>query len=184
MASIPKVDPFVVPDGLFERFPHQVQARVTTHVPGLRWSPWVKRLALALPVVAVLAGAWWMLRSTDAPVEQVAVVIPETTVDELESSTTPSARFTLRKRRCRRGERERGPDRDELAAWLETEQTDLSQRDHRAMNTLMTRLLSSATLVLASTLTFAQADDMPPIPDDKLEEIKAQKVAYITQKMG
>lgn len=52
------------------------------------------------------------------------------------------------------------------------------------MNTLITRLLSSATLVLASTLTFAQADDMPPIPDDKLEEIKAQKVAYITQKMG
>ena len=37
------------------------------------------------------------------------------------------------------------------------------------MNTLITRLLSSTTLVLASTLTFAQADDMPPIPDYKLE---------------
>ncbi len=52
------------------------------------------------------------------------------------------------------------------------------------MKNLITRLISSATLVLASTLAVAQTDDMPQIPDEKLEEIKAQKVAYITQKMG
>lgn len=52
------------------------------------------------------------------------------------------------------------------------------------MKNPITRLLSSATLVLASTMAFAQADDLPPIPDERLEEIKAQKVAYITQKMG
>ena len=128
LASIPKVDPFVVPDGLFERFPHQVQARVTTHVPGLRWSPWVKRLALALPVVAVLAGAWWMLRSTDVPVEQVAVVIPETTVDELELLDDPEALASLYASEGA-GVASANVDltEDELAAWLETEQTDLSQ---------------------------------------------------------
>lgn len=128
LASIPKVDPFVVSGGLFERFPHQVQARVTAQAPGLRWSPWVKRLALALPLAAVLAGAWWMLRSTDAPVYQVAVVIPETTVDELELLDDPEEFASLYA-----GENSSAPmaivdlTDDELAAWLENEQTDLSQ---------------------------------------------------------
>ena len=52
------------------------------------------------------------------------------------------------------------------------------------MKTLITRLLLSALSLLTGTLAMAQPDDMPPIPEEKLEEIKAQKVAYITQKMG
>jgi Skp family chaperone for outer membrane proteins len=52
------------------------------------------------------------------------------------------------------------------------------------MKTLITRLLLSAVLAFTSVLAMAQPDDMPPIPEEKLEEIKAQKVAYITQKMG
>jgi len=52
------------------------------------------------------------------------------------------------------------------------------------MKTLITRLLLSTLMLLTGSLAMAQPDDMPPIPEDKLEEIKAQKVAYITQKMG
>lgn len=52
------------------------------------------------------------------------------------------------------------------------------------MKTLITRLTLSTFLLLLGSMAMAQPDDMPPIPDDKLEEIKAQKVAYITQKMG
>ena len=128
LASIPKVDPFVVPDRFFERFPHQVQARVTAQAPGLRWSPWVKRLALALPVVAVLAGAWYILRTNEGPNEQVAVVIPETTLDELELLDDPETLASLYESD---GSGVASADvdltDDELAAWLETEQTDLSQ---------------------------------------------------------
>lgn len=52
------------------------------------------------------------------------------------------------------------------------------------MKTLITRLLLSALLLPTASVAMAQPDDMPPIPEEKLEEIKAQKVAYITQKMG
>lgn len=128
LASIPQVEPFVVPEGLFERFPHKVQAHVTSGPARLRWLPWVKRLALALPLAAVLAGAWWMLRSTAAPVEQVAVVIPETTVDELELLDDPEALAPLYESE---GSSVASANvdltDDELAAWLETEQTDLPQ---------------------------------------------------------
>lgn len=128
LASIPKMDPFVVPEGFFERLPHQVQARVTTRSTSLHWSPWVKRFALALPMVAVLAGAWWMLRSTDAPVEQVALVIPETTVDELELLDDPEALASLYESEgSSLASANVDLTDDELAAWLETEQTDLPQ---------------------------------------------------------
>ncbi len=128
LASIPKVAPFVVPEGLFDRFPHQVQAHVIAQAPVPRWSPWVKRLALALPLVAVLAGAWWMLRSTDAPVEQVVVVIPEATIDELELLDDPEAFAALY---VEGGHSQPTANVElsdaELAAWLEAEQTDLAQ---------------------------------------------------------
>lgn len=52
------------------------------------------------------------------------------------------------------------------------------------MKNPITRLLLSAFMLLTTSLAIAQGDDLPNIPDDKLEEIKAQKVAYITQKMG
>jgi Skp family chaperone for outer membrane proteins len=52
------------------------------------------------------------------------------------------------------------------------------------MKTSITRLLLSAFMLLSASLAIAQGDDLPNIPEDKLEEIKAQKVAYLTQKMG
>jgi hypothetical protein len=128
LASIPKVDPFVVPEGLFERFPHQVQARITTQGPALPWSTWVKRLAVALPLVALLAGAWWMLRSADRPPDQMAVEIPETTVDELELLDDPETLASLYESEVAlEVSTDMDLSDDELAAWLEAEQTDLSQ---------------------------------------------------------
>jgi hypothetical protein len=128
LASIPKVDPFLVPEGLFERFPHQVQARVIVLAPVQRWSPWMKRLAIGLPLLALLAGAWFLLRTSEATVVQVAVEIPETTMDELELLDDPETFASLYE-----GEDPGLPaasvdlTEDELAAWLEAEQTDVSQ---------------------------------------------------------
>jgi hypothetical protein len=128
LASIPKVDPFVVPEGLFERLPHQVQARVTGQRYVPTWSPWVKRLAFTLPLLAMLAGIWWMLRSPETPVEQAAVEIPETTFDELELFDDP-AFYTelLETEEATLANADVDLTEDELAAWLELEQTDLTQ---------------------------------------------------------
>ena len=72
-------DPFVVPDDLFERFPHEVQAAVARR-PERGWTGLpvlVRRLAITLPVVAILAAAWWFLPDQRA-------------VEGAELSTTPS----------------------------------------------------------------------------------------------
>ncbi len=52
------------------------------------------------------------------------------------------------------------------------------------MNTrnLLRHAVLSAAIALAGA-TFAQDDD-PPIPPDRLQEVKAQRSAYLTQKMG
>lgn len=60
--SMEQRDPFVVPDGFFERFPHEVQAAIAAREKGGGWAGLpvlVRRLAIALPVIALLAGAWW-----------------------------------------------------------------------------------------------------------------------------
>jgi len=52
----------------------------------------------------------------------------------------------------------------------------------------MTHLLPFRALLVASGLLLTGAvtaqDDEPPIPPERLQEIKAQKSAYLTQKMG
>lgn len=52
--GLAKHDPFVVEEGFFTRFPHEVQALASTpqHAPiGI----WLKRMAFALPVLALIA---------------------------------------------------------------------------------------------------------------------------------
>lgn len=127
LASLPKADPFVVPEGFFEHFPHRVQARVTAARPAPGLTPWVMRLAFALPVAAALAGSWWMLRGDDAAVRPVAVMIPTASVDELELLDSPEEFAAL----VEDGEATpeltaSGVDlnEDELAVWLECERTD------------------------------------------------------------
>lgn len=63
--GLPKADPFVVPESFFDRFPHQVQAAI---VEGTRKDVpvglWWKRLAIALPIIALLGlGTWWLQRT-------------------------------------------------------------------------------------------------------------------------
>ena len=65
LRSIPQHDPFVVPDGFFDRFPQTVQARIAAQRP----TAWTDRLAallqprLAIGSLAVLAivATTWML---------------------------------------------------------------------------------------------------------------------------
>lgn len=57
LRSIPKVDPFVAPDGFFERFPHQVQASIAKgeRRPSLgNWLAWRWRYAAIPALVAAL----------------------------------------------------------------------------------------------------------------------------------
>lgn len=73
--AIPKVDPFVVPADLFELFPHQVQSMVVRRDRSTA-APWLRRVAVALPIAAVLAVVTWMIIDTKAPVaaENIALV--------------------------------------------------------------------------------------------------------------
>lgn len=50
------------------------------------------------------------------------------------------------------------------------------------MNTLMHRIAILAMLSTASLLASAQEDDMA-LPDDRMQEIKTQKIAFLTQRM-
>ncbi len=130
LASLPKADPFVVPEGFFERFPHQVQAQVTKP-PASPWLPvWAKRLALALPLTAAVAGAWWLLHAEDAPVPQVAVEIPEAGIDELELLDAPEAFTELAEEHATLNvlpATSLDLNDEELAVWLENESTDPSE---------------------------------------------------------
>lgn len=86
LAGLPKADPFAVPDGFFERFPHQVQAVITAQrpAPGFTWS-WWKRLAIALPVVALACLGAWMLTDGDGSVDPPSVAVTPLTDGELDA---------------------------------------------------------------------------------------------------
>ena len=73
--SIPKVDPFVVPADMFAHFPHQVKSLVDRQGRST-YAPWLRRIAVALPVASVLAVVIWMVIDTKAPVtaDSIAVV--------------------------------------------------------------------------------------------------------------
>lgn len=99
LRSIPKVDPFVVPDGFFEQFPHAVQARIAQRQGAwARFNGWIGdlslplRLAGATAVIAVIASvAFFALRnapSTDQALAAEITVAPTeldpSDVDEIE----------------------------------------------------------------------------------------------------
>lgn len=67
--GIPKLDPFVESEDFFEHFPHQVQAAIHANEKKPFSSRlWLRRLAFALPVIAlVMAGTWWALRTDSTP---------------------------------------------------------------------------------------------------------------------
>lgn len=63
LRSIPQHDPFVVPDGFFDRFPQAVQARIAAQRPA-RWSDRLAallrpRVAIgSLALLAIVATTW------------------------------------------------------------------------------------------------------------------------------
>lgn len=64
LRSIPKVDPFAVPEGFFEQFPHQVQAIVAKKKAASWWTKLLPttpafRVAWASAAVLVAALAWF-----------------------------------------------------------------------------------------------------------------------------
>ncbi|HEY0976068.1 MAG TPA: hypothetical protein VGE21_01250 [Flavobacteriales bacterium] len=84
LSALPKRDPFVVEEGLFDRLPHAVQARITAAAERRAFS-WPKRLAIAFPVMALLSiGLWWMTRTVE-PAPLAEDIITPLTDEELES---------------------------------------------------------------------------------------------------
>lgn len=78
LRSIPRTDPFVVPEGFFERFPHQVQARIAAQRrSGLH--EWIadRRLVLrfagaAAVLILVATAAFFALQGTAPVNDQIA----------------------------------------------------------------------------------------------------------------
>lgn len=84
LRSIPRYDPFVVPDGFFERFPQTIQARIAAQRP----SSWTDQLALllrprvaigSLAVLAIVATIWtlWPSGTSTGTAALGAAVEPE-----------------------------------------------------------------------------------------------------------
>lgn len=79
-------DPFVVPDDLFDRFPHEVQAAIVERGRRRGWSGLpvlVRRLVIALPVIAMLATAWWLFRTQSVPAGSEMAQISTPSLDDL-----------------------------------------------------------------------------------------------------
>ena len=65
--GIAKHAPFVMEAGLFERFPHEVQA-LAIKQSGTPLSIWLKRVAIALPALALVLFVVHELRAPGSPV--------------------------------------------------------------------------------------------------------------------
>lgn len=74
LRSIPKLDSFVVPDGFFEQFPHQVQSHIVAAQAQSSVPAWLRILtkpvligSISMVLVALLG--WWIWQPTDeAPI--------------------------------------------------------------------------------------------------------------------
>ena len=70
--GLSKQDPFLVEDGFFERFPHEVQALASKPTKAPMFT-WLKRVAIALPAAAVVLFAIHSLRTPEVPVASVPI---------------------------------------------------------------------------------------------------------------
>lgn len=133
LAGLPKADPFIVPDGFFDRFPHQVQAAIVAQRPATTFAwPWWKRLSIALPLVALMgSGVWILTRETPVAGIPVVAVTPLTdgeldAIDDQELlaafDETEAEEITTEDL----GEVDIELNDDELLAYLEDEDTDLA----------------------------------------------------------
>jgi len=102
LRAIPKADPFVVPDGFFERFPHLVQQRIVEdRARSANWSwnlsGWLRPAIGALALLAVVALAWvlWPKAEGDVLDQQLASYgTPDHVSDELDAEDVYTALST------------------------------------------------------------------------------------------
>lgn len=88
LRAIQVQDPFRVPDGFFDRFPADVQARIVERKGrpiGAGWMavPGWLRVSSAIGAVVLIIGAVVLLRSTPADQEMAAVPVIDLTTDDL-----------------------------------------------------------------------------------------------------
>jgi hypothetical protein len=134
LAGLPKTDPFVVPEPFFEQFPHQVQAMVaakgSSRLSAGQAGSWAVRwrLAIALPVVALLAlGTWRMLR-TDPVVDTPIMAMTPLTDEELAAYTDIDPLSLVEEEDLPQlGEVDLDLNDEDLLAYLEEEHADLTE---------------------------------------------------------
>jgi len=76
LRSISKHDPFVVPDGFFDRFPHAVQAKIVQRQRAVV-KTWWSRLVIpmiSLGAIALLLIIWWV---APTPQTELRTMVPE-----------------------------------------------------------------------------------------------------------
>ena len=128
LRSIPKHDPFIVPDGFFDRFPHAVQARILEQQHPIA-KPWWSRFAIpaiSLGMMALLVLVWWMIPTNKPELNALVPELDEHTefavLDETDSdllyalfdtSTTPMGNVDLQL------------ETEELIAYLDNENLPL-----------------------------------------------------------
>lgn len=122
-------DPFVVPEGFFDRFPHDVQAAIAAGRQRKGWSArplFVRRIAVALPVAALLAGTWWGFQRNDGPVGPELASTPS--LDELTWSEEHDLLASIAEEDLPTlGTTTLELTDDELAAYIEHQDIDLTE---------------------------------------------------------
>lgn len=134
LAGVPKADPFVVPDGFFDRFPHQVQALIKAQHPTAApaW-PWWKRLSIALPIVALVGLGGWMLTRGSGQVQLPVVTVTPLTDGELDAIDDQELLAAFDENDAEDitsddlGEVDIELNDEELLAYLETEDADFTE---------------------------------------------------------
>lgn len=84
LRSIAQQDPFVTPDGFFERFPQDVQQHIqvaTKRHPWLNVAPWPRFAIGSLAAVAIAAGLWSLWPAATMNTDGFATAQPEELLD-------------------------------------------------------------------------------------------------------
>lgn len=84
LRSIAKQDPFVTPDGFFDRFPQDVQQRIQTGTKRSTWfstAPWPRFAIGSLAAMLIAAVVWSVWPATPVNMDSFASAEPEELLD-------------------------------------------------------------------------------------------------------
>jgi len=130
LKALPKTDPFIVPEGFFDRFPRDVQQLViASNKPVPAWNHW-KKLVIALPMLALFGVAIWRMQREPRISRELAAAdvqtLSEEEIDQLDEADalayleeTPAAVA------AELGAVDVQLSEEELAAYLVSENADL-----------------------------------------------------------